>query len=93
MIEISPFSFEQLYGGVYMNNVIGLIVFLAPVYARNLSSDVSAEVLVVLLICIIMSIFTSFSTTFPRWTGYIVLLLYPISLATVYVLTSVLGWS
>ncbi|KAK6154757.1 hypothetical protein DH2020_009005 [Rehmannia glutinosa] len=86
-------TLSALYGGVYMNNIIGLIVFLAPVYARNLSSDVSAEVLVVLMICIVMSIFSSFRTTFPRWTGYVVLLLYPISLATVYVLTSVFGWS
>lgn len=76
-----------------MNNVIGLIVFLAPVYARNLASDVSAELQVVLIICIVMSIFTSFCTTFPHWTGYLVLVLYPISLASVYFLTSVSRWS
>ncbi|KAL0321274.1 UNVERIFIED_CONTAM: Sodium/calcium exchanger NCL2 [Sesamum radiatum] len=86
-------TLSAIYGGVYMNNVIGLLVFLAPVYARNLASDVSAEVLVVLIICIVMSIFTSFCTTFPRWTGYLVLLLYSISLASVYILTSVFGWS
>ncbi|KAG8365522.1 hypothetical protein BUALT_Bualt18G0113700 [Buddleja alternifolia] len=86
-------TLSALYSGVYMNNVIGLIVFLAPVYARDLSADVSAEVVVVLIICIVMSIFTSFCTTYPRWTGYVVLLLYPISLASVYVLTSVFGWS
>lgn len=92
MIEIFLF-FDQLYGGVYMNNIIGLIVFLAPVYAQNLASDVSAEILVVLVICIVMVSFASFNTTFPRWAGYLVLALYPVSLATVYVLTSVLGWS
>ncbi|KAL3615116.1 hypothetical protein CASFOL_040777 [Castilleja foliolosa] len=86
-------TLSALYGGVYMNNIIGLIVFLAPVYARNLESDVSAEVLVVLLICIVMTMFISFRTTFPRWSGYVVLALYPISLATVYLLTSVFGWS
>lgn len=86
-------TLSSLYGGVYMNNVIGLIVFLAPVYFRNLSSDVSAEVIVLLVVCILMTLFTSFCTTFPRWTSYIVLLLYPISLASVYVLTSVFGWS
>ncbi|CAI9782039.1 unnamed protein product [Fraxinus pennsylvanica] len=86
-------TLSSLYGGVYMNNVIGLIAFLAPVYFRNLSSDISAEVAVLLVVCILMTLFTSFSTTFPRWTSYIVLLLYPISLASVYVLTSVFGWS
>ncbi|KAH6795384.1 hypothetical protein C2S51_036370 [Perilla frutescens var. frutescens] len=86
-------TLSSLYGGVFMNNMIGLMPFLAPVYFRNLSSDASAELLVVLLICIIMGIFTGFNTTFPRWTGYLVLIIYPISLAIVYVLTSVLGWS
>ncbi|KAL0300688.1 UNVERIFIED_CONTAM: Sodium/calcium exchanger NCL2 [Sesamum radiatum] len=86
-------TLSAIYGGVYMNNVIGLIVFLAPVYARNLAADASAEVLVVLIICIVMSIFTSFCTIFPRWTGYLVLVLYPTSLASVYILTSVFGWS
>ncbi|CAI9783707.1 unnamed protein product [Fraxinus pennsylvanica] len=86
-------TLSSLYGAVYMNNVIGLIVFLAPVYVRNLSSDVSAEVVVLLVVCILMTLFTSCCTTFHRWTSYIVLLLYPISLASVYVLTSVFGWS
>lgn len=86
-------TLSSLYGGVYMNNIIGLIVFLAPVYARNLSVNASAEILVVLVICVTMVAFASFNTTFPRWTGYLVLVLYPISLATIYILTSVLGWS
>ncbi|PIN24277.1 hypothetical protein CDL12_02987 [Handroanthus impetiginosus] len=79
---------SQLYGGAYMNNIIGLIVFLAPVYARNLSVDVFRDVLVVLIICIVMTLLTSFRTTFPCWIGYVVLLLYPISLALVYALNS-----
>ncbi|CAA2934625.1 sodium calcium exchanger NCL2-like [Olea europaea subsp. europaea] len=86
-------TLSSLYGAVYMNNVIGLIVFLAPVYVRNLSSDVSAEVVVLLVVCILMTFFTSCCTIFHRWTSYVVLLLYPISLVSVYVLTSVLGWS
>lgn len=75
-----------------MNNMIGLIVFLAPVYGRNLSADVFAEVLVVLIICILVTLLTSFRTTYPRWMGYLVVLLYPVSLALVYLVTSVLGW-
>lgn len=82
----------QLYGGVYMNNVISLLVFLAPVYALNLSVDVFAEILVVLTILIFMTLLTSLCTKFPRWLGYIVLLLYPVSLAVIYLLTSVIGW-
>lgn len=76
-----------------MNNIISLIVFLAPVYARNLAADVFAEVVVVLVVCIGMTLLTSFRTTFPRWLGYVVLSLYPVSLVVVYVITSVLGWA
>ncbi|KAL0442690.1 UNVERIFIED_CONTAM: Sodium/calcium exchanger NCL [Sesamum latifolium] len=43
-IKIGGGSNSQLYGGVYMNNIIGLIVFLAPVYARNLQADSFAEI-------------------------------------------------
>ncbi|GFQ05351.1 hypothetical protein PHJA_002679200 [Phtheirospermum japonicum] len=83
-------TLSALYGGVYMNNIIGLIVFLAPSFARHLWADVFAEIVVVLIICIMMALLTSLRTTFTRLTGYLVLLLYPISLALVYLLTSVL---
>lgn len=86
-------TLSAIYGGVYMNNIIGLIVFLAPVYARNLSADVFAEVLIVVIICVLMTGFASVRTTFPRWMGYVVLSLYPISLALIYLVTAVLGWS
>ncbi|XP_073122308.1 sodium/calcium exchanger NCL2-like [Henckelia pumila] len=86
-------TLSALYGGVFMNNIIGLIVFLTPVYARDLNSTVSVEVVVVLIICIVMTLLTCLRTTYPIWVGYLVLFLYPISLALVYLLTSVLGWS
>ncbi|XP_073312721.1 sodium/calcium exchanger NCL2-like [Primulina huaijiensis] len=86
-------TLSALYSGVFMNNIVGLIVFLTPVYARDLMSNVSAEVLVVLIICIVMTLLTSLRTTYPVWVGYLVLVLYPISLASVYLLTNVLGWS
>ncbi|XP_073025872.1 sodium/calcium exchanger NCL2-like [Primulina eburnea] len=86
-------TLSALYSGVFMNNIVGLIVFLTPVYARDLLSNVSAEVLVVLIICIVMTLLTSVRTTYPVWVGYLVLVLYPISLALVYLLTNVLGWS
>ncbi|KAL8460586.1 hypothetical protein ACS0TY_032203 [Phlomoides rotata] len=85
-------TLSALYGGVYMNNVISLLVFLAPVYALNLSVDVFAEIIVVLIILIFMTLLTSLCTTFPRWLGYLVLTLYPASLAFIYLLTSVIGW-
>ncbi|XP_057764343.1 sodium/calcium exchanger NCL2-like [Salvia miltiorrhiza] len=85
-------TLSALYNSVYMNNVVSLIVFLAPVYALNLSVDVFAEVLVVITMNTVMTALTGFRTSFPRWLGYVVLLLYPVSLASTYVLTYVLGW-
>lgn len=91
--KTNSLTLSSLYGRVLMNNMMGLIPFLAPVYFRNLSSDVSAELLLVLTICVVMGLFTSFNTTFPRWAGFVVLSLYPISLLSLYLLTAVLGWS
>ena len=85
-------TLSALYSGVYMNNVVSLIVFLGPVYVLNLSIDVFAEVLVVMAMNTLMTGLTGFRTTFPRWLGYVALLLYPVSLASTYVLTDVLGW-
>lgn len=76
-----------------MNNVVSLIGFLAPVYILNLSVDVFAEALVVMTINTLMTVLTGFRTTFPRWSGYVVVMLYPVSLASTYLLTNVLGWS
>ncbi|XP_024024767.1 sodium/calcium exchanger NCL2 [Morus notabilis] len=84
---------SEIYNRIFMNNLMGLVGFLALVYIRNVSWDVSAEVLVVLIICTLMGLYTSFSTKFPVWTSIVAFLLYPISLLSLYLLTSVLGWS
>ncbi|KAK9056944.1 hypothetical protein SSX86_024309 [Deinandra increscens subsp. villosa] len=86
-------TFSELYGAVTMNNILCLSVFLALVYARGLTWDFSSEVLVILIVCIVMGVFGSLRTTFPLWTCFIAFSLYPFSLALVYVLDYVFGWS
>ncbi|XP_021832535.1 sodium/calcium exchanger NCL1-like [Prunus avium] len=86
-------TLSEIYNGVFMNNIMGLTIFLALVYIRNLSWEVSAEALVVLIICTVMGLSTSFSRKFPFWTSIIAYILYPVSLLLVYVLTTFLGWS
>lgn len=83
----------QVYQGVFMNNVMGLATFLALVYIKDITWDVSAEVLVVLLICTLMGTITSFCTKFQFWMCILAYALYPVSLLLLYILTSVLGWS
>ncbi|KAF7142014.1 hypothetical protein RHSIM_Rhsim06G0204400 [Rhododendron simsii] len=86
-------TFSELYGAVTMNNVLCLSVFLALVYVRGLTWDFSAEVLVIVIVCVVMGAFASLRTTFPLWTSFVAFLLYPFSVALVYVLDYVLGWS
>ncbi|XP_030460143.2 sodium/calcium exchanger NCL2-like [Syzygium oleosum] len=86
-------AFTEVYNGVFMNNVMGLAIFLALVYIKDITWDVSAEVLVVLLICTFMGVITSACTKFQFWTCILAYALYPLSLLFLYILTSVLGWS
>ncbi|KDP21052.1 hypothetical protein JCGZ_21523 [Jatropha curcas] len=85
-------TLSELYGGVFMNNVMGLAIFLALVCIKDLSWDVSAEILTVLIICSGMGLSATFSSKFPFWTCIIAYALYPISLAFIYVLTTFCGW-
>ncbi|KAG4384420.1 hypothetical protein GLYMA_13G272000v4 [Glycine max] len=91
--QTASLTFSELYGAVTMNNVLCLSVFLALVYARGLTWDFSSEVLVILVVCIVVGVFASFRTVFPLWTAILAILLYPFSLALVYVLDYVFGWS
>ncbi|XP_039170135.1 sodium/calcium exchanger NCL [Eucalyptus grandis] len=91
--ETASLTFSELYGAVTMNNLLCLAVFLALVYIRGLTWDFTSEVIVILIVCIVMGIFASFRTTFPLWTVSVAFILYPFSLALVYVLDYVVGWS
>ncbi|XP_068325494.1 sodium/calcium exchanger NCL2-like [Pyrus communis] len=86
-------TLSEIYNATFMNNIVGLVIFLALVYIRNLSWDVAADVLVVLLISTAVGLSTSFSRKFPFWTSILAYILYPLSLLLVYVLTTVIGWS
>ncbi|KAI4321827.1 hypothetical protein MLD38_035161 [Melastoma candidum] len=91
--KTASLTFSELYGAATMNNLLCLAVFLALVYIRGLTWDFSSEVLVILIVCVVMGVFASFRTTFPLWTAGIAFSLYPFSLALVYVLDYIFGWS
>ncbi|KAF5730726.1 hypothetical protein HS088_TW19G00321 [Tripterygium wilfordii] len=92
-LRTASLTFSEIYGAVTMNNILCLSVFLALVYVRGLTWDFSSEVLVILIVCIVMGALGSLRTTFPLWTCSVAYLLYPFSLALVYVLDYVYGWS
>eukprot|EP00246_Nothoceros_aenigmaticus_P010049 TRINITY_DN2634_c0_g1_i1.p1 TRINITY_DN2634_c0_g1~~TRINITY_DN2634_c0_g1_i1.p1 ORF type:complete len:615 (+),score=111.83 TRINITY_DN2634_c0_g1_i1:176-2020(+) len=85
-------TYSQVYGGVTMNNTLCLGIFLAVVYVRGLVWDFSSEVTVILFATCAIGLLASFRTTFPLWTGLVALAIYPIAIALVAVLDSVLGW-
>lgn len=86
-------TYSEIYGAVTMNNTLCLGVFLAIIYIRGLDWDFSAEVLVIVLVVLVMGLLSSFRTTFPLWMSSIAFIFYPLTLAIVYVLDYVLGWS
>ncbi|KAB2615956.1 hypothetical protein D8674_022544 [Pyrus ussuriensis x Pyrus communis] len=86
-------TFSEIYGGVFMNNVLGFSVLLAIIYAREMTWDFSAEVLVVLIVCTVMGFLASFVSTFSLWTSFLAYLLYPISLLLVYILNDVVKYT
>ncbi|KAI5058481.1 hypothetical protein GOP47_0026651 [Adiantum capillus-veneris] len=85
-------TYSQIYGAVTMNSTMGLGIFLAVVYARQLEWDFSSEVLIIVLVVVIMGLVGSFRKVFPLWMAGIALLLYPLSLGLVAVLDYVAGW-
>ncbi|CAN6561022.1 unnamed protein product [Malus baccata var. baccata] len=76
-------TFSEIYGGVFMNNVLGFSVLLAIIYA----------LLVVLIICTVMGLIASFVSTLSLWTSFLAYLLYPISLLLVYILNDVVKYT
>ncbi|KAL6202146.1 hypothetical protein ACLB2K_025857 [Fragaria x ananassa] len=86
-------TLSELSVTVTLNNLLCLSVFLAIVYIRGLYWDFGSEVLVLVIVCIVMGALTSFRTILPLWTSVLAVLLYPLSLAVVYILHSIFGWS
>uniref|UniRef100_A0A7N2MCA1 EF-hand domain-containing protein n=1 Tax=Quercus lobata TaxID=97700 RepID=A0A7N2MCA1_QUELO len=86
-------SFSEIYATVTIHNVLSIPVFLALVYIRGLTWDFSSEVLVILIVSIVMGSLGSFRTHFPLWTSILAILLYPFSLALIYVLHFYYGLS
>ncbi|XP_073059912.1 sodium/calcium exchanger NCL2-like [Primulina eburnea] len=77
-------TLSEIYGTVFMNNILGLAVLLALIYFRGLAWNFSAESSMVLFVSVIVGGLASFSTIFPVWTSLFAYLLYPLSLVIVY---------
>ncbi|XP_002985423.2 sodium/calcium exchanger NCL2 isoform X1 [Selaginella moellendorffii] len=85
-------TFSQIYGAVTMNNTLCLGIFLGLVYTRGLTWDFSSEVTAILITTFFVGVLGGSRMTFPSWLSLPVLVLYPLSIASIAFLDNVLGW-
>ncbi|XP_059638923.1 sodium/calcium exchanger NCL2-like [Cornus florida] len=91
--KIASLTFSEIYGGVAMNNIMNLSIFIAVIYIKGLTWNFSSEVLVVLVVGAIIGLVAFLRSTYPLWTCILAFFLYPFSLALVYVLHFVWEWN
>ncbi|KAG4960755.1 hypothetical protein GLYMA_13G272300v4 [Glycine max] len=82
----------EIYGAVFMNNILGFVVISILIYMREITWEFSADVLVVAIVCAVMGLTASFRPTFPLWTSFPAYLMYLIALLLVFVLKDVLNY-
>ncbi|RDY02383.1 Sodium/calcium exchanger NCL [Mucuna pruriens] len=82
----------EIYGAVFMNNILGFVVISILIYMREITWEFSADVLIVAVVCAVMGLTASFRPTFPLWTSFPAYLLYLIALLLVFILKDVLNY-
>lgn len=84
-------SFSTLEGAAIMNNTFCLGIFLALVYFKNLAWEFSAETICILFVEVALVAQVYFRSVHRVLDGFIILSLYPVSLALVWVLENIFG--
>ncbi|CAL0303748.1 unnamed protein product [Lupinus luteus] len=82
----------EIYGSVFMNNILGFVVISSLIYMRDITWEFSADALVVAIVCAAMGLTASFRSTFPLWTSVPAYALYLASLVLVYTLKDILHY-
>jgi len=85
-------SLSTLEGAAIMNNTFCLAIFLALVYFQRLAWEFSAETTAIMLIQVLMAFLVLSRRVHRMIEAYVILSLYPLCLATVYVLENYVGW-
>ncbi|XP_027927782.1 sodium/calcium exchanger NCL-like [Vigna unguiculata] len=82
----------EIYGAVFMNNILGFVVISVLIYIREITWQFSADVLVVAIVCAVMGLAATFRPTFPLWTSFAAYFMYLIALLLVFLLKDVLNY-
>ncbi|KAK7244214.1 hypothetical protein RIF29_39033 [Crotalaria pallida] len=86
-------AISEIYGGVFMNNILGFFAISVLIYVREVTWQFSAELLVVAFVCAIVGLTAGFKSIFPLWSSFCAYLLYPLSLVLVFVVDHVLNYT
>ncbi|XP_021994402.2 sodium/calcium exchanger NCL2 [Helianthus annuus] len=81
-------TFFEIYNGLVMANLLGLLTLLITVCMKRLSWTYSNEVLIIMIPCTIVGLFALKRDTYPLWASILAMLLYPISICLYYVMYS-----
>ncbi|KAK7335102.1 hypothetical protein VNO80_26873 [Phaseolus coccineus] len=86
-------AISEIYGGVFMNNILGFFAISVLISVGQVTWQYSAELLVVAIVSAIAGLTASFLSVFPLWSSFFAILLYPLSLVLVFVLDQVLRYN
>ncbi|XP_071687653.1 sodium/calcium exchanger NCL-like [Rutidosis leptorrhynchoides] len=79
-------TFSEMYNGLVMNNLLGLLTLLITVYVKQLSWIYSDEVLSIMIPCAMIGLFAFSRDTYPLWASISAMFLYPISIYIYYLM-------
>ncbi|KDP21053.1 hypothetical protein JCGZ_21524 [Jatropha curcas] len=88
----SSIMFSEIYGAVFMNNILGLVTLVGLIWARGFTWVYSAEVLVIVVISAIIGLIAFRRIKYPLWTCIVAFSLYPLSLLLFYIIRYIVGW-
>jgi Ca2+/Na+ antiporter len=86
-------AFAGLFGGATINNTLILGILLAIISARQLPWIYSSETLAIAFVSAAVGVVAGTRTNLPLWTAVPVALVWPVTLAGVFYLDTVLGWT
>jgi len=91
-IRTATIGCESLVGAACMNNTFCLMIFLILIFVQDLAWRYSAETLSILVVELIMLIFATRRVQ-RLWYGFVIILLYPLSIGLVAFLENVVHWN
>lgn len=86
-------AFSNLYGSATINNTLVLGILLTIISLRGIPWIYSSETAAIAFVSICAAAVAGTRTTLPLWTGVPIALVWPLTLAGVWYLDTVLGWT